>query len=68
MPAAPVEQYLTIECPWCGKKHGCNLTHYQVMRGSCGRYFWALQPKRNGPLQLFPHIARNALLDQPYIP
>ena len=45
------EQYCSIECD-CGKKIGTYFRHYDVARCSCGRAWWALQPKRNGPLAL----------------
>lgn len=64
MPAAPKEQYLTIECGWCGKTHSATIGHYDIVRASCGRYFWALQPNRGGPLKLFPNPRLNALIDQ----
>ncbi len=48
-------QWLSITCPKCGKKGGQNLTHYEVLRCHCGKFYWALQPQRNGPLVLYPH-------------
>lgn len=48
------EYLTTVQCR-CGKKHGAYLKHYQLLRASCGVFFWALQPKRGGPLVLFPH-------------
>ena len=53
-PEAETGVYLATKCR-CGKKHGAYLKHYQVLRGSCGAFFWALQPKREGPLVLFHH-------------
>lgn len=38
----------------CGSKGGAYLVHYGLMRCSCGRMHWALQPDRLGPLILFP--------------
>lgn len=47
--------WLAHECGFCGAKGGQYLRHYEVMRCSCGHFFWALQPKWNGPLVLFVH-------------
>ena len=46
-------QWCQVDCS-CGQKHGANLGHYDRVQGSCGKVYWALQPKRNGPLVLFP--------------
>ncbi len=43
---------MKIACP-CGETHTMNLNHYEVRRAECGRSYWALQPKRNSPLELF---------------
>lgn len=40
-------------CP-CGKSHCFMLGHYDKAVAKCGRVYWALQPKRNGPLALYP--------------
>lgn len=50
-PANPPER-LSVKCK-CGKVHTAMFTHYQVIRATCGESYWALQPKRNGPLVLF---------------
>jgi hypothetical protein len=47
------EQYCNVECE-CGHKIGTYFRHYEIGRCSCGRPYWALQPKRGGPLVLFP--------------
>jgi hypothetical protein len=33
---------------------GAYLSHYDLMRCACGKWFWALRPKKNGPLVMFP--------------
>lgn len=38
----------------CGKTHRVTLGHYDRAALSCGRIVWALQPKRNEGLHLFP--------------
>jgi hypothetical protein len=50
----------TAQTPWvsgecaCGETVGQYLSHYQILRCSCGRWHWALRPRRGGPLLLFP--------------
>lgn len=60
-PEAPKEkEYVALPAPCeCGKPHGARLDHYQLLRASCGRIFWALQKRRNGPLKLFPWPGHN---------
>ncbi len=48
------EQYVTNTCEQCGKKGGAYLSHYEIMLCSCGKFHWALRPKRSGPLVAFP--------------
>lgn len=38
----------------CGEKWGQTVAHYDVIRCKCGKFFWALQPHRGGPLAMFP--------------
>lgn len=52
------EQYCSIRCE-CGKTHGNYLAHYEILYAACGRYFWALQPKREGGFILKPWPGRN---------
>ncbi len=40
-------------CCDCGTKGGQYLRRYELCRCSCGRMWWALRPKRNGPLVAF---------------
>lgn len=47
------EQYVPFACE-CGHKGGAYMNHYDLVRCSCGKFFWALQPKRGGPLKSFP--------------
>lgn len=49
---------MTKPCP-CGKLHRVEAQHYDRMIMECKRPYWALQPKRNGPLVLFPHPGPN---------
>lgn len=46
------EQYCSVECA-CGEKIGTYFAHYDIARCLCGRSWWALQPKRNGPFKLY---------------
>jgi len=39
----------------CGKIHCVEAAHYDRIITECGRTWFVLQPKRNGPLVLFPH-------------
>ena len=57
---APKTQYVRLHCE-CGAKAGAKLTHYDIVQCVCGRMFWALQPKRNGPLVAFPRILPAAM-------
>lgn len=50
---AEVKQWVPGICD-CGPRVGQYLAHYDVMRCSCGKFFWSLQPKRDGPLVMFP--------------
>lgn len=38
----------------CGKIHIVEADHYDRIILDCGRKFFVLQPKRNGPLELRP--------------
>ena len=51
--SADIIQTLTVECP-CLAVHCVTLQHYERVKVKCGRIYWALQPKRGGPLELFP--------------
>lgn len=37
----------------CGTGGFFELRHWEVGRCGCGRFFWALEPKRGGPLVLY---------------
>lgn len=45
------EVYLNCEC---GKSKMIFIRHWERIRCVCGRIWFALQPKRNGKLKLFP--------------
>ena len=49
----PGPQEVSVVCT-CGKTHCFNIRHYDRVLLSCVRPMWALQPKRNGPLVMFP--------------
>lgn len=51
--AIDVTQFMSIVCE-CEKKCGGYLRRYELVRCFCGRIYWALRPKRNGPMRLFP--------------
>lgn len=51
-PAVP-QQFVRLQCD-CETKGGQYLNHYDLVRCSCGRMFWALQPQRGGRLVAFP--------------
>ena len=50
---SPKEQYVKVPCD-CGRAGGQYLAHYELVRCDCGKFFWALQPRRDGPLVAFP--------------
>jgi len=52
---APAAAWLGHTCGFCGAKGGAYLTHYEILRCTCGHFFWALQPNAGGPLKLFQH-------------
>lgn len=53
--AKPVQEarYVSHVCGFCGVKGGAYVNHYDMIRCSCGKMFWALQPQRGGPLIFF---------------
>jgi hypothetical protein len=53
-----MSQSVQFACP-CGKTHRFTVEHYDRVIVQCGRPWWALQPKRNGPLVMFPWPGRN---------
>jgi len=63
MIAAPTTQTIGIGCA-CGSLHRFATKHYEVSRVACGRFYWALQPRRNGNLQLFPWPGPNLTREQ----
>ena len=56
MPEMPV----AMRCA-CGKTWHQTLKHYDIVQCKCGRRVWALQPKRQGPLQCFPYVAQDTV-------
>jgi len=55
---AMATQFVSVACP-CGVKHLFPASHYDRFIVACGRRYWALQPKRNGELKLFPWPGEN---------
>lgn len=53
-------QWLGGVCGYCGAKVGQYLNHYDILQCRCGKYLWALRPKKNGPLLLSKHPELNA--------
>ena len=47
------EQFFRVHCP-CAGGGTVYLRHYERVRCECGRVYWALKPKRNEPMKLFP--------------
>lgn len=43
----------------CGKTHCVSVDHYDRIFTECGARWFVLRPKRNGPLELFPHPGRD---------
>ena len=52
--STPIPAQTFVRNCGCGSTGQVVLGHYEIGRCPCGRFFWALQPKRNGPLALFP--------------
>lgn len=46
------QQYFKVNCR-CGEVGGVYLRHWERVRCSCGRVYWALRPKA-GTMKLFP--------------
>jgi hypothetical protein len=56
--AKVTEHLVAFHCA-CGSVHHISVQHYDRVIVSCGRPYWALQPKRNGPLRMFPWPGSN---------
>lgn len=65
--AAPAVQMVSVACS-CGVNHLFSCGHYDRVIVSCGRRYWALQPKRDGALKLFPwpgeNLTRREMIDK----
>ena len=49
-----LSQLVRFDCE-CGQTRQAYLNRYQVVRcGVCGKFWWALQPFRNGNLAAYP--------------
>jgi hypothetical protein len=53
-----VTETVSVKCP-CGATHRFAVAHYDRVIVKCRRLYWALQPKRSGPLALFPWPGHN---------
>jgi len=47
------EQFVKLNCD-CGSGGGQYLRRYSLCQCSCGKMWWALRPKRDGPLVAYP--------------
>lgn len=47
------KQWVSVHCDECGFKGRAYLAHYDGAVCRCGKRYWALQPKRGGPLVAF---------------
>ena len=61
----PSVQWVTYECGYCGHRGGCLVGHWECVMCTCGKIWWALQPKRGGPLVGFPWPGRFAIEENP---
>jgi hypothetical protein len=41
------------------------MKHYEIMKCRCGRFWWVLQPLRNGPFEAFRWTSRESALCLP---
>lgn len=51
----PERQQLSYRCGACGHRATVYIEHYGKTYCKCGLTFWALQPRKGGPLKLFIH-------------
>ena len=52
---AAARQRFAFNCETCGVRNLAVLGHYDKTHCVCGKVYWALQPKRGGPLKLAVH-------------
>lgn len=50
--AEDIAQAVAFQCG-CGKRWAQTLRHYEIVRCKCGRLWWVLQPRRDGPFESF---------------
>jgi len=55
IPKAPDRSELCANPCACGAGGTALLRHYETVLCRCGQTFWALRPRKNGPLVLVPH-------------
>lgn len=55
-------QYIIFLCDACGKKFRLQASHYDKFRCMCGKAYWALRPKRYGPLLAYAWPGTPAML------
>lgn len=53
MRATATTQPVRFKCA-CGHSSTEVAGHYDIVRCKCGKFQWALQPRRGGPLRFFP--------------
>jgi hypothetical protein len=51
--AQVAQQHVTFECH-CGRRYSGTVGHYDRVLPDCNHPHWALQPKRGGPLVMYP--------------
>lgn len=49
-----MKQPVLVDCQ-CGYSGVNILGHYDIVRCTCGLFYWALRPKRNGLLVAYPY-------------
>lgn len=56
-------QLATVKCK-CGKQHTVSVYHYDAIIVDCGAQYFAVQPKRYGPMKLVPHPGQNLTAEE----
>lgn len=56
--ASDVPEPVAIHCG-CGQKWQQSLKRYEIVRCACGKFWWALRPRRDGPLRAFAWPGQN---------
>lgn len=61
----PAPQYVTLTCDVCFLKGGGYLGHYDLIRCSCGKIYWALRPAEGGQLVALFEFREAPIQNQP---